>query len=102
MPVHLLLTAAQIKAWMPYDGIALEHAQRTGKLKGQRLDEMYRVDGIVNRLRTQLYIVATGRASQNFAKAASEDLMASTADDAARQLVRQLVDADVQSKATHG
>jgi hypothetical protein len=73
----------------------VEFLQRTKRLKGEAINEAYRVEGVLSRLQMQLYLVATGKASLRYAEAAEADLVSSTADENARRLVRALVAADM-------
>jgi hypothetical protein len=88
------LSAEQIEAHLR-QGRDVEFLQRTKRLKGEAIDEAYRIEGVLGRLEMQLYLVAKGKASLRYAEAAEADLVASTTDENARRLVRALVAADV-------
>jgi hypothetical protein len=95
------VSAAQIQTYRSYLDRDLDMVERTGELKGESMREAWRVSSIVDGLRQKLFIVAKGQASAKFSDMAETELINSTTDEEARELIRTIVrnDVDAQRKA---
>jgi hypothetical protein len=85
------ITVEAIKLYVAFDG-DVDAYQRRGSPQPSMMRDAWRIIPI---LRTNLFIIANGRASANFAAQTERDLQAWTADEKARGLIRDLVSRDL-------
>jgi hypothetical protein len=91
------ISAAQVEAYRRFDG-DIDGSARSGRATADMRDEDWLA---IDELRRRLFIVASGRASAQFADEVEADLASQFPSEAARLALRAIVAGDVARGAGH-
>jgi hypothetical protein len=90
----VMVSAAQVEIYARFNG-DVDIYQRRGSPQRDVMGDTWNT---IEDLRSRLFLISTARASDKFASSTEADLLAWTANEEARRLIRALVDQDVKSQ----